>query len=80
METDAAAHEQRFLGSPSLRIDGADVEPGAGDREDCGLKCRLFASADRLVGIPPDDWVLEAVRAASREDAGGRHHRAAGIR
>ena len=66
VDTDAAAREQRFLGSPSLRIDGVDIEPGADERRDFALKCRLFATADGLVGVPPDEWVLAAVRAARR--------------
>jgi hypothetical protein len=66
VETDEAAREQRFLGSPSLRIDGVDIDPGAAERTDFGLKCRLFATGAGLVGVPPDAWVLAAVRAAER--------------
>jgi hypothetical protein len=36
---DAAAQRERFLGSPTLRVDGRDVEPGAELRTDFGLKC-----------------------------------------
>ena len=64
VETEEAAREHRFLGSPSLRIDGADIDPGAAERDDFGLKCRLFPTAAGLVGVPPDEWVLAAVRAA----------------
>ena len=43
--TDAeTAQRERFLGSPTVRVSGEDVEPGAGARSDFGLKCRLFAS------------------------------------
>jgi hypothetical protein len=38
VETHAAAVAERFLGSPTLRVDGVDVEPGAGERDDLGLK------------------------------------------
>ena len=64
-----AAIRQRFLGSPTVRIDGRDVEPGAGQRSDFGLKCRLFATGDGLRGTPADEWVLAALQdaqAASR--------------
>jgi hypothetical protein len=63
VETDEAARRQRFLGSPSLRIDDRDVEPGADERRDFGLKCRLFADGDALVGAPPDAWVVAALQA-----------------
>ena len=36
------AEAERFLGSPTLRIDGEDVEPAAAERADFGMKCRLY--------------------------------------
>ena len=59
---DAAA--RRFLGSPTVRIDGHDVEPGADGRTDFGLKCRLFTTPDGLRGVPADGWVRRAVELA----------------
>jgi hypothetical protein len=56
-----AAEAERFLGSPTIRIDGEDVEPGADERTDFGLKCRLFATPDGLRGTPADDWVISAL-------------------
>lgn len=56
-----AAERERFLGSPTVRIDGEDVEPGAGGRTDFGLKCRLFATPNGLRGMPADEWVLAAL-------------------
>ena len=56
-----AAERERFLGSPSVRIDGQDVEPGADQRTDFGLKCRLFATPGGLRGMPADEWVLAAL-------------------
>jgi hypothetical protein len=68
VESDPAARRERFLGSPTLRIDGTDVDPGAEQRSDYGLKCRLYVTPDGLRGTPPDDWVLEAVRGATSRD------------
>jgi hypothetical protein len=62
VESDAEAQRERFLGSPTLRVDGVDVEPGADDRTDYGLKCRLYPVGGRLRGTPPDEWVLDALR------------------
>ena len=58
-----AVERARFLGSPTVRVNGEDVEPGASDRTDFGLKCRLFATPDGLHGMPADEWVLTAVGA-----------------
>jgi hypothetical protein len=59
----AAAERERFLGSPTVRIDGRDVEPGADRRRDFGLKCRLYATPSGLRGTPLDEWVLDALKA-----------------
>jgi hypothetical protein len=60
--TDAEhAQRERFLGSPSVRVDGRDVDPGAKHRADYGLKCRLYQTAGGLSGLPPDEWILGAV-------------------
>ena len=66
----AAAERERFLGSPTVRIDGEDVEPGARERDDFGLSCRLFATPDGLRGRPADEWVLAAVERARLGDRG----------
>ena len=62
VESDEAAQQERFLGSPTLRIEGVDVEPGAAQRADYGLRCRVYATPDgRLRGTPADVWVIDAL-------------------
>jgi hypothetical protein len=64
IESVAAAERERFLGSPTLRINGQDVDPTAGERTDFGLKCRLYPSAEGLRGTVPDELVLAALTRA----------------
>jgi hypothetical protein len=59
------AERVRFLGSPSVRIDGVDVEPGAEQRTDFGLKCRLYRSPAGQSGLPPKEWLERALREAT---------------
>ena len=61
VESADAAQRERFLGSPTLRIDGVDIDPGAAQREDFGLKCRLYSTPSGLRGTPADEWVLDAL-------------------
>jgi hypothetical protein len=61
IETQDEAVAERFLGSPTLRVDGIDVEPGAGERDDFGLKCRLFSGSSGLSGVPDDLWLRAAL-------------------
>ncbi len=59
------AERERFLGSPTVRVDDNDVEPGAGGREDFGIKCRLYRSEDGLGHAPPPEWIRAALRRAA---------------
>ncbi len=58
------AQAERFLGSPTVRIDGEDVERGAGKRTDYGIKGRLYRTSDGQLRTPADEWVRGAMGAA----------------
>jgi hypothetical protein len=62
IETAEHAKQARFLGSPSVRVNGVDVEPGSEKRTDFGLKCRLYRSAAGQSGLPPREWIERALR------------------
>jgi hypothetical protein len=55
---DEQAQRELFLGSPTIRVDGVDVDPSAEERKDYGLTCRLYVTADGPQGHPPDVWVM----------------------
>lgn len=65
--TSRQAQELQFLGSPTLRINGTDVDPTAGDRTDYGMQCRLYRTVDGYRGMPPDEWILEAIDRHQRQ-------------
>jgi hypothetical protein len=65
IESDKHAQQERFLGSPTVRVDGRDVEPGAHTRADYGLKCRLYRSPAGQSGLPPKRWIEHALLAHS---------------
>ena len=54
------AVRRRFLGSPTVRIGGLDVEPGADSRTDYVLSCRLYRSDKGPRGLPRREWIIEA--------------------
>ena len=56
-----AAERLRFLGSPTVRIGGRDVEPGAEGRTDFGLSCRLFRTERGVAGQPDACWIQDAL-------------------
>lgn len=62
IETAEEAEQARFLGSPSVRVNGVDVKPGALQRTDFGLKCRLYRRPDGHTGLPAHAWIERALR------------------
>src|ERR1035441_2314236 len=52
---DDEAQRERFLGSPTVRVDGHDIEPDAELRTDYGMKCRLYRTPAGLSGQPPQE-------------------------
>ena len=65
---DTTARSLDFLGSPTVRIDGLDIEPSARSSKDFGVMCRTYADGGSRVGTPPLDLIHTAVR-----EAAGRH-------
>jgi hypothetical protein len=54
----------RFPGSPTIRIDGRDVDPSYVDPGDYAPRCRLYRTDAGLRGVPERRWI-EAALAAS---------------
>lgn len=65
IETPEAAEAERFLGSPTVRVNGRDVDPAAVERSDYGLKCRIYRSEELGQSrVPPEQWIRDALAAA----------------
>jgi hypothetical protein len=58
----------RFPGSPTIRINGRDIDPRYTDPGDYAPRCRVFWTADGLRGIPPREWIEDALRTAVVRD------------
>ncbi len=73
VEDEATGDRVGFPGSPTIRIDGVDVEPGFVDCEDCTPRCRVYQTEAGFRGLPERAWIEAAVaRAITREAVGGR--------
>lgn len=65
---DADAQSKEFLGSPSIRVDGVDVEPTADAAPRFGMMCRVYRQGGASSGIPPRASIERAMlRAAAQE-------------
>jgi hypothetical protein len=67
IDTDEAAERESFVGSPTIRVDGRDIQPPAD--EPTALTCRVYRLRDGRYSPTPDpddlrDALKEAVHAA----------------
>ncbi|HLH34533.1 MAG TPA: hypothetical protein VKX41_07650 [Alloacidobacterium sp.] len=61
------AQRVHFLGSPTVRVNGIDIEPAAQNRSDFGLMCRRYTG-----GVPSQDLIRAAIRSASNQTGAQR--------
>lgn len=69
VESDDDAKRLHFLGSPTVRVDGVDVDPASQGRNDFGLQCRVYSVAGSHRGTPPVEWIAAALRGGEASDA-----------
>jgi hypothetical protein len=63
----SAAERLRFPGSPTIRVDGRDIEPGADWNFEVVHGCRLYQGLHSLHGLPEEDWLRQALQDAQAQ-------------
>src|SRR5450759_1037351 len=64
---EAAARPLGFLGSPTIRVNGLDVEPPARSSKQFGMLCRTYTEDGRREGLPSRELIRKALREAVEE-------------
>ncbi len=59
VQDEAAAKRLKFLGSPTIRVNGLDIEPEARTRQDAGFACRRYPG-----GLPSEEMIQRALKEA----------------
>ena len=67
VETPQAAVEHRFVGSPTIRVNGQDLFPV--DHDDYALGCRVYQTPDGMQGTPTVRMIREALETRGRPSA-----------
>jgi len=62
VETPEQAAAIGFLGSPTVRVNGRDIEPARVDEPGGALGCRLYPTERGRSGVPLEELVRAAVR------------------
>ena len=64
----ALAH--RFLGSPTVKINGVDVEPSARTSSQFGLMCRTYMDGTNQDGVPCIELIRQGLEQAQLSEDG----------
>jgi Domain of unknown function (DUF2703) len=67
VHTQAEAEVIGFVGSPSIRVNGNDIEPWARTAKTFGLSCRTYISGLGHGGVPSRELLRLALREGIRE-------------
>jgi hypothetical protein len=69
VETEEQARELRFVGSPTIRVDGQDIDPPTEPRY--ALTCRVYRlDDDRISALPSKDMIQRALGAPGNNRLG----------
>ena len=69
VETEEQARELRFVGSPTIRVNGQDIDPPSNSRY--ALTCRAYRLADdRISPLPSKDMIRRAFRFPAKSPPG----------
>lgn len=71
VETEAEARRLKFIGSPTVRVDGLDAEPQVTfAAKDFGLRCRLYAEDGQMRGWPDRQTLRDMIEMGHLSEMG----------
>ena len=62
VDSEADAQAMQFLGSPTIRLDGVDLEGPADKERGCSYGCRVYRDAGEQAGYPSVKLIRSALR------------------
>ncbi len=66
VRSEREARALRFIGSPSVRVDGKDVDPQSDRTQVFGRRCRVYVANGTLSGVPSLEDIRRAVQGAAK--------------
>ena len=58
---------RRFLGSPSVRVNGKDLEIEEDSTTTYSMRCRIYRNDENQSGIPQKELLIKAIQAARQK-------------
>jgi hypothetical protein len=62
IKTEEDAKQWNFCGSPTIRINGVDIDPNGAQAQRIGLNCRIYHTPDgRVTPVPSGEMIRKAI-------------------
>ncbi|GBD03991.1 hypothetical protein HRbin19_01297 [bacterium HR19] len=61
VRTDEEAEELRFPGSPTILVDGKDIDEEGARQNPVGLTCRVYNINGKILPVPPLEFIRERI-------------------
>ena len=74
VSSDEQARTRRFLGSPTVRVEGRDVDQRLNGQREFTLADRVYRTDRGLAGWPDAEWVREALLLAVAQTTTNGNH------
>ena len=69
INTEEEARRFGFPGSPTIRVDGKDIDPKGSKKQRVGLSCRIYHDETKKVTpLPPEGMIRNALEAGLKKD------------
>ena len=66
VSSDEEARRYDFLGSPTIQVDGRDIEVSRRAGK-ASFSCRVYRTPNGITGVPPNNILLDAISEARRD-------------
>ncbi len=66
VNSDEEAKLLKFLGSPTVRINGKDIDPMAEGMKDFGMKCRIYMINGKIYEGPTKELIMKAMEEVAK--------------
>ncbi len=68
VKTEEEATRENFPGSPTIRINGRDIDPEGARQQRAGLSCRIYHdTGGRVIPVPPAELIQKALEKESKK-------------
>ena len=61
IKSEQEAKKVKFIGSPTLRINGKDIDSLAGLSKHYGMRCRIYFYKGKISPSPPEEMIVKSL-------------------